>query len=145
MAPKSTLRRPLLGTGLCGALTTFSTVQIELLHMADQHRYALAAGYLLASVLGGMEFGSSHLGIGIILLGIGGVLVVGFLIGTLHTWLITAVGLPQNPSNELAPLATQVALPQSKGSDDALDPKDRLALQPQQPDRQPQAQVVRVG
>jgi fluoride exporter len=51
--PVSTLRRPLLGTGLCGALTTFSTVQIELLKMADHHRYGLAAGYLLASVLGG--------------------------------------------------------------------------------------------
>lgn len=51
--PVSTLRRPLLATGLCGALTTFSTVQIELLKMADQHRYGLAFGYLLASVLGG--------------------------------------------------------------------------------------------
>jgi CrcB protein len=51
--PVSTLRRPLLGTGLCGALTTFSTVQIELLRMVDQHRYGLAAGYLVASVLGG--------------------------------------------------------------------------------------------
>jgi CrcB protein len=51
--PVSTLRRPLLGTGLCGALTTFSTVQIELLRMADRHAYGLAAGYLLASVLGG--------------------------------------------------------------------------------------------
>lgn len=51
--PVSTLRRPLLGTGLCGALTTFSTVQIELLKMADHDRYGLAAGYLLASVLGG--------------------------------------------------------------------------------------------
>jgi CrcB protein len=51
--PVSTLRRPLLGTGLCGALTTFSTVQIELLRMADQHRYGLAAGYVAASVLSG--------------------------------------------------------------------------------------------
>ncbi len=61
--PVSTLRRPLLGTGLCGTLTTFSTVQIELLQMADRHRYGLAAGYLLASVLGGYcaVFGSSAL------------------------------------------------------------------------------------
>jgi CrcB protein len=61
--PISTLRRPLLGTGLCGALTTFSTVQIELLKMADQHRYGLAVGYLFASVLGGYfaVFGSSAL------------------------------------------------------------------------------------
>ncbi|HEX4837029.1 MAG TPA: fluoride efflux transporter CrcB [Solirubrobacteraceae bacterium] len=51
--PVSTLRRPLLGTGLCGALTTFSTVQIELLRMADRHDYGLAGGYLVASVLGG--------------------------------------------------------------------------------------------
>jgi fluoride exporter len=51
--PVSTLRRPLLGTGLCGALTTFSTVQIELLRMVDQHRIGLAAGYLMASVIGG--------------------------------------------------------------------------------------------
>lgn len=51
--PVSTLRRPLLGTGLCGALTTFSTVQIELLRMVDEHRIGLAAGYLAASVVGG--------------------------------------------------------------------------------------------
>jgi fluoride exporter len=61
--PVSTLRRPLLGTGLCGALTTFSTVQIELLQMADRHHYGLAVGYLFASVLGGYfaVFGSSAL------------------------------------------------------------------------------------
>jgi CrcB protein len=51
--PVSTLRRPLLGTGLCGALTTFSTVQVELLRMIDQHHYGLAGGYVFASVLGG--------------------------------------------------------------------------------------------
>jgi CrcB protein len=51
--PVSTLRRPLLGTGLCGALTTFSTVQVEMLQMLDAHRDALAAGYIAASVVGG--------------------------------------------------------------------------------------------
>jgi fluoride exporter len=51
--PVSTLRRPLLATGFCGAFTTFSTVQIELLKMADRHDYGLAAGYLTASVVGG--------------------------------------------------------------------------------------------
>jgi len=61
--PVSTLRRPLLATGLCGAFTTFSTVQIELLRMADRHAYGLAAGYLVASVLGGYlaVFGTSAL------------------------------------------------------------------------------------
>ncbi len=36
----------------------------------------------------------TELGTGVILLGIGGVLVAGFLIGTIHAWLITCVGLP---------------------------------------------------
>jgi fluoride exporter len=51
--PVSTLRRPLLGTGLCGAFTTFSTLQLELLRMLDAHRDSLAATYLLASLIGG--------------------------------------------------------------------------------------------
>jgi fluoride exporter len=51
--PISTLRRPLLGTGLCGALTTFSTLQLELLQMLDRHRYGLACGYLAVTVAGG--------------------------------------------------------------------------------------------
>lgn len=51
--PLSAYRRPLLGTGLCGALTTFSTVQIELLEMLDDGRLGLAAAYAGASVVAG--------------------------------------------------------------------------------------------
>ena len=51
--PLSTYRRQLLATGFCGAYTTFSTVQLGLLQMAQAHRYALAAGYLAASVVFG--------------------------------------------------------------------------------------------
>jgi CrcB protein len=52
--PPTAYRRPLLGTGLCGALTTFSTVQVELLQMLDDGRAALAAGYAAASIVAGV-------------------------------------------------------------------------------------------
>jgi CrcB protein len=52
--PPSAYRRPLLGTGLCGALTTFSTVQVELVQMLDDGRAGLAAGYAAASIVAGV-------------------------------------------------------------------------------------------
>jgi fluoride exporter len=51
--PQSTYRRPLLGTGFCGAYTTFSTMQVEILELVDAHRYGLALGYAGASVVAG--------------------------------------------------------------------------------------------
>jgi CrcB protein len=51
--PLSSYRRPLLGTGLCGGLSTFSTMQVEILKMLDAHAWGLAAGYAAASVAAG--------------------------------------------------------------------------------------------
>ena len=51
--PLSSYRRPLLGTGLCGGLSTFSTMQVELLKMLGAHAWGLAAGYTAASVIAG--------------------------------------------------------------------------------------------
>src|SRR5438270_14090398 len=58
--PLSAYRRPFLGTGICGALTTFSTMQLELLRLIDAGRYGLAAGYVTASV--GAGFAAVALG-----------------------------------------------------------------------------------
>jgi CrcB protein len=51
--PLSAYRRPLLGTGFCGALTTFSTMQVEVLGMLDSGRIGLAVAYSMVSVVAG--------------------------------------------------------------------------------------------
>jgi CrcB protein len=51
--PLSSYRRPLLGTGLCGGLSTFSTMQVEILKMLSAHAWGLAAGYTATSIVAG--------------------------------------------------------------------------------------------
>jgi CrcB protein len=46
--------RFLLGTGFCGALTTFSTFQIEVIDLAREGSAPLAAVYAIASLAAGM-------------------------------------------------------------------------------------------
>jgi CrcB protein len=49
--PPSTFRRPLLGTGFCGALTTFSTDQVELLRFARHDEPGWFALYAIGSIV----------------------------------------------------------------------------------------------
>jgi CrcB protein len=51
--PEDSLAHPFLTTGICGTLTTFSTVQLELFEMIDGGHFAIAAAYLGATLLAG--------------------------------------------------------------------------------------------
>lgn len=46
--------RLLLGTGVCGGFTTFSTFSVETLQMLEQERWLAAGGYVAGSVLAGL-------------------------------------------------------------------------------------------
>src|SRR5260221_7515740 len=61
--PEDSLAHPFLTTGICGTLTTFSTMQLELFEMVDAGRLGLAAGYVAAALAAGLAF--VRLGIGL--------------------------------------------------------------------------------
>jgi fluoride exporter len=46
--------RPFLGTGVLGGYTTFSTFAVDVVRLADAGAWPVAAGYVLASVAGGV-------------------------------------------------------------------------------------------
>lgn len=52
--PRTMYARAFLATGVCGALSTFSTVILELIHLDERAGLALACGYGVASVAGGL-------------------------------------------------------------------------------------------
>jgi fluoride exporter len=51
--PEDSLAHPFLTTGICGTLTTFSTLQLELFEMIDAGCLPLAAGYVAATFIAG--------------------------------------------------------------------------------------------
>ena len=59
--PLSAYRRPLLGTGFCGALTTYSTFSYETLRLAQDGNRFQAALNAIVSVVAGL--GAAGLGL----------------------------------------------------------------------------------
>lgn len=52
--PPSEFRRPFLGTGICGGLSTFSTMQVETVRLVEAGAWPVAVGYTLASLAAGL-------------------------------------------------------------------------------------------
>ncbi|MGY1770180.1 CrcB family protein [Blastococcus sp. SYSU D00813] len=56
--------RPLLGTGVLGGYTTYSTFAVDAVRLADDGAWAGAAGYVVASVAGGVLAAAAGVAIG---------------------------------------------------------------------------------
>ena len=54
--PEDSLAHPFLTTGICGTLTTFSTLQLELFEMVDGGHLGLAAAYVATTLAAGYAF-----------------------------------------------------------------------------------------
>lgn len=54
--PEDSLAHPFLTTGICGTLTTFSTLQLELFEMIDAGHLGLAGAYVGATLVAGYAF-----------------------------------------------------------------------------------------
>lgn len=52
--PPSTYRRPFIGTGVCGGLTTFSAFQLEVVELGRDGHVAMGAAYLVVSIAVGL-------------------------------------------------------------------------------------------
>jgi CrcB protein len=54
LRPASRYLRPLIGTGFCGAMTTFSSIVVTADELAAHDHVALAATYVVVSIVGGL-------------------------------------------------------------------------------------------
>jgi CrcB protein len=54
--PQESLHHPFLGTGICGTLTTFSTLQLELFELVDGGYLGIAAAYCAVTIAAGYLF-----------------------------------------------------------------------------------------
>jgi fluoride exporter len=61
--PEESLHHPFLGTGICGTLTTFSTMQLELFNLVDDGYLGLATAYAAVTIALGYVF--VRIGIGL--------------------------------------------------------------------------------
>jgi fluoride exporter len=51
--PVSNYQRPFVGTGVCGGLSTFSTMQIEVVRLFQSGDWLIAVSYVAASIVAG--------------------------------------------------------------------------------------------